>query len=865
MKNKHKVTSLTAIASVIITIFSTKGGAAQSEMSNPEQPDANSAAVMEYNPDFIRGGGVDVARFKEGNPVTAGVYNVLVTVNGERRGKYDVHFNELSTADNALAAFTLQELQAIGIKIDETTKPGLKKQAMVIADKRFTIQELIDKSHVYYNQSDFELDITVPQANQIVFPRGYTDPSRWDSGETVGYLDYNANIYSTYNASSHYSDPNNDYTSTVSFLGGLNLLDWRLRKRTNLNWAKNDGGMKTDNLYTYAAKDITAFKSQFLIGDSNTNGEVFDSFNLRGAQLTSDDRMLPEGLRNYSPIVRGVADTNAKVTIMQHGQKIYETVVPRGQFELSDIGAMGYGGDLQMTITEADGRQKFTTIPFSAPPMLLHQGVTRFSIALGELRDDVLRDLPKILQGTVRYGLKNRLTVYGGAQFGEFYQSLAIGNAINTIIGGFSIDMTRARSKLGDEGTKWGNSYKIAYSKYLDQTNTNMTIAAYRYSSEGYYSLRDASIEREGYRHDDYLGSSYRAKQSFSVTVSQALWANISLDISGTYYNYWDDRGTAKQYSITYNQALDNFSYSLSALRNSDEDGNYENTVLVSVNVPFGRSSADRPLFDSLYTSYSNSNKGNEQFSTNLSGSRGPQDEVNYGMGTSFANADSEGSHDAFSGYVNYRSPIGQYGLTGSVDNRESSQVSFSASGSVVAHKGGVTLGPQLGEYPFAIIGAKGAKGATIINGNGAKIDGRGYAIMPSLTPYRENQINVSTKGLPDTVDVLENEKIVVPRMGAAIGVDMKTLVGVPVVLILRDQNNEFLPIGTEIVDDNNVSQSVIGQGGMAFVRGWDPLTQNLYAHINKDKCKISPQQGQPLSTAVASNSITQLEAICVR
>lgn len=863
MKNKEKATSLTAIASVILTILTNRGWAAQTAVPQTQTKLSENAATMDFNPDFIRGGGVDVTRYSTGNPVSAGINTVLISVNGENRGKYDVHFTGSGTAENAPAQFTLEELQKIGIKLDEKTRLAIEKDKNGTAGKRFTIQELIPKSSVYYNQSDFELNITVPQANQIVFPRGYTDPSRWDSGDTVGYLDYNANIYSTFNSSPHYSDKSSDYSSNISLLGGLNLLDWRIRKRTNLSWVKDNGSMHTDNLYTYAATDVTPLKSQFIIGDSNTNGEVFDSFSLRGAQLNSDDRMLPEGLRNYSPVVRGFAESNAKVTIMQHGQKIFETVVPPGQFELADIGAMGYGGDLQMTITEADGRQKFTTIPFSAPPMLLHQGITRFSVAVGELRDSLIHDLPKILQGTVRYGLKNQLTVYGGAQVGEFYQALTIGNAINTIIGGFSIDLTRARSKLGsDEGTKWGNSYRAAYSKFIDQTNTNMTLAAYRYSSEGYYSLRDASLEREGRQHEnDYLGASYRAKQSFSITLSQELWNNSSLNFTGSYYNYWSNQRTARQYAITYNQALRHFSYSLSALRNSDEDGNYENTFLVSVNVPFGRSETERPIFDSLYTSYSTSNKGNEQLYANVSGSRGEQNEINYGMGTGFTNMENEGSHDTVNGYVNYRSAVGQYGVTGSIDNRESKQLSFTANGSVVAHKGGVTLGPQLGESPFAIIGAKGAKGASIVNGNGAKIDSRGYAIMPSLTPYRENQVDVNTKGLPNNVDVLENQKIVVPRMGAAIGVDMKTLIGAPIVLILRDKNREYLPIGTEVVDDKNVSQSMVGQGGMAFVRGWEPLTQTLYARLNNGKCRIIPNRTDALPAD--NKNIVQLEATC--
>ena len=49
---------------------------------------------------------------------------------------------------------------------------------------------------------------------------------------------------------------------------------------------------------------------------------------LRGARMYSDDRMLPMGSTGYAPVIRGVANSNAKVSVTQSGNKIYETSVP---------------------------------------------------------------------------------------------------------------------------------------------------------------------------------------------------------------------------------------------------------------------------------------------------------------------------------------------------------------------------------------------------------------------------------------------------------------------------------------------------------------------------------------------------------
>ncbi len=55
-------------------------------------------------------------------------------------------------------------------------------------------------------------------------------------------------------------------------------------------------------------------------------------------------------------------------------------------------------------------------------------------------------------------------------------------------------------------------------------------------------------------------------------------------------------------------------------------------------------------------------------------------------------------------------------------------------------HRDGLTLGPNVGDT-FALVEAKGASGAGVRGGQGARVDGNGYALVPSLSPYRYNPI----------------------------------------------------------------------------------------------------------------------------
>ncbi len=82
------------------------------------------------------------------------------------------------------------------------------------------------------------------------------------------------------------------------------------------------------------------------IGEAYTTGELFDSIGYRGASLASDDRMLPDSLRGYAPVVRGIAETNARIEVRQNQQLISSTVSP-GSFVIDDLYPTGYGGDLK--------------------------------------------------------------------------------------------------------------------------------------------------------------------------------------------------------------------------------------------------------------------------------------------------------------------------------------------------------------------------------------------------------------------------------------------------------------------------------------------------------------------------------------
>ncbi|WP_035567913.1 fimbria/pilus outer membrane usher protein, partial [Caballeronia sordidicola] len=330
-------------------------------------PQTQTGAVDEVSFDnmYLRGDGgtaVDTSRFTRGNAVTPGTYSVDLIVNGTRLAREDIRF---ATPDGKLGSkpcFSRALLQRAGVDLAKADAAAGRSAAT--ADTCDEIASVVPGATVDFDFTQQTLELSVPQAFMKNSARGYVSPELWDQGVNGGFISYNANTYHT---------EGSGIGSSQSYLGlsaGLNIGAWHLRHQSSISAGT---GQKTqfDNIATYAQRDITRLGSQLTVGDANTTGEIFDGVSFRGVQLATDDRMLPESMRGYAPVVRGTAETNARVTIRQNGQVLQETNVAPGPFEITDLYSTGYGGDLVVTVTEADGRSKEFTVPFASVAQLL--------------------------------------------------------------------------------------------------------------------------------------------------------------------------------------------------------------------------------------------------------------------------------------------------------------------------------------------------------------------------------------------------------------------------------------------------------------------------------------------------------------
>lgn len=782
-------------------------------------------AQVEFDSRFLFGGAMDISRFSQGNVVLPGLYVADVKVNGERVGKLDVLFKAVGGAGHTEPCFSPRELDQLGVDM-------ARVQAAVKADPANAItagagadisecqplRVAVPGAFADMNVGDLLLEISVPQAYLHSRARGWVDPSRWDEGITAGMLDYSLNGY-TSRPNGMGSSFSNAYLGLTS---GLNVGAWRLRQRSTKSWS-NRGNSSWNSLETYAQRDIAPWRSQIVLGDSQTSGELFDTSNLRGVRLSSDDRMLPDSLRSYAPVVRGIADTNAVVTVRQGGRVLYEQNVPAGPFELADLPAAGYGGDLEVTVQEADGRQNTFSVPFSTVPLLLREGLHRYSVGMGKYRNAENDNEPWMLEATYQYGITDGVTAYAGTQASEGYASVMLGSAVNTPVGAFSLDVTGARTRVNGTNNE-GVSTRINYANILSSTGTRFSLAGYRYSTSNYYSLRDAVYARSGREDDTYGWADYRVRERFQINMSQPVGERGNVFITGSRQNYWrPDSGSDLQFQVGYGGAIRSLSYSIYAQRlRSGSNGDMSNQVMLTLSIPLGRNGMDAGArFNSLSSTVTRASNGDHMAQVSASGTGGTDSRVSFGVNASTAQSGGSSSitTNTLGGYGTYRAPFGTYSANASVGNH-SKQAAVGVRGALVAHSGGITAGPSLGRA-VALVEAKGAAGARLINGQGAQIDSNGYALVPALTPYRVNNIMLDPSKVGMDVDLGSTSQEIVPTLDSIVRVEMRTTQGRPVLLRLHRESGEAVPLGADVFqEEDDLALGTVGQAGTALVRG---------------------------------------------
>lgn len=731
-----------------------------------------------------------------------------------------------------MACLTKTDWRDIGLKTDAVAALSPVAEEQCLSPGRY-----IPQAYTAFDFEQMRLDISLPQAIVKNRPRGWISPERWDEGINALMLGYRFNGS---NSRGDYSNSNNHF---LSLDNGLNLGPWRLRDTrswSHYSSSRGDTRSRWERLNTYAERAIIPLRSQLLLGESSTDGELFDAFSFRGAKLSTDEGMYPDNQRGFAPMVKGVAYSNARVSIRQNGSLIYQTFVPPGAFVIDDLHPVSSGGDLDVTVTEADGTPRTFTVPYSSVPLLQREGRVRWSVVAGRFRSNSHRyDAPEFAQGTVQWGLPYDTTVYGGTQVAEKYRAGLLGAGVNLgRWGGMSADFTHASSELADKSRHTGQSVRFLYARSMSSLGTTVRLAGYRYSTRGFHTLSETALKgMTGWLYDydevdaegrpvqrpytDYYNLYDTKRSRIQANVSQKLGDLGSLYVTGTRQTYWKNNRSTDSLTAGYSGALGPVNYNLSwSYSKASHQPHSDRMGWLSFSLPFSAlmpGHSERPSVTRLTGNMSRSSSGRSSYMAGASGALLDDYNLNWSVQQGYRREGTSGGRNGNSGNasLNYR---GTYGSTtlGYSHSPGTRQVNYGLTGGVVIHRNGVTLGQQPGTTSV-LVAAPGAAGVPVMNGSGVKTDWRGYALLPYSSEYRETTISLDASGLDEQTELEETSVRVVPTRGALVRAAFRASNGVRA-LVRMTRDGKPLPFGTTVTAGS--SSGITGDNGVVYLTG---------------------------------------------
>ncbi|HCL5252126.1 TPA: fimbrial biogenesis outer membrane usher protein [Salmonella enterica] len=780
---------------------------------------------------------VDIRQFNRSNALPPGSYKVDVVVNGKYIERQEIKFSQDTPESELHPCFVAVKeiLSSYGVKVD-----ALKKLTNVDNAACVNPVPLIDGSIWLLDANKLVLNISIPQIYLDHFAYDYISPARWDEG--INALMVNYDFSGTHTIQSNYGSENDD-SYYLNLRNGINLGAWRLRNYSTLS--STDGRSEYHSVNSYIQRDIAALRSQIMVGDTWTASDIFDGTQVRGIRLYTDDDMLPSSQNGFAPVVRGIAKSNATVIIRQNNYVIYQSAVPQGAFEITDLNTTSGGGDLDVTVKEEDGSEQHFTQPFASLAILKREGQTDIDISAGEMRDE--SDFtPNVIQAQVMHGLPWGLTLYGGSQIAEDYASAALGMGKDMgAFGAVSFDITQAHSHFDDDGDdKDGQSYRFLYSKRFDDTDTNFRLVGYRYSTEGYYTLNEWA-SRQAHDSDFWVTGNRRSRIEGTWTQSLGRnWGNFYLTVSRQ--EYWQTDEVERLVQFGYNNNwrqvswgvswnyTDSINHSTDSDDGSSDDYGKEQIFMLTLSIPLSG------WLDSSYVNYSmtQNNHNDSTMQAGVGGTLLEGHNLSYNVQESWSSM----PEDTYSGStsLNYD---GTYGtVNGSYDySRDSQRFNYGARGGILVHSGGITFSQELGET-VALVEAPGADGLSVENATGVSTDWRGYTVKTQLNPYSENRIAIDSSYFSKANVELDNTVVnLVPTRGAVVKAMFVTHVGYRVLFNVKQANGKAVPFGAMAsaeLESGSVT-GIVGDNGDLYLSGMPESGQFtvVWGSNAADKC----------------------------
>ncbi|SFB39442.1 Outer membrane usher protein FimD/PapC [Pseudomonas simiae] len=787
---------------------------------------ASAAEEFQFNIDVLDvkdRANLDLGVFASANFIMPGQYSLLVHVNRDSLTEYAIDY--LPADDDpksSVACLSPALVNELGLKahvikslswwhdgacLNLSSVPGMQARGD------------LGVSALYLSIPQDQLEYTAPN---------WDPPSRWDEGITGALLDYNFNAQTT--ERKHGKGRSDTFSGNGT--AGVNLGAWRLRGDWHTQMQRSDDQPSLNQFAWnrfYALRAIPSLRSSLIVGEDYLDSNLFGSFRYTGANLSSNDSMLPPNLRGYAPEVTGVARTNARVVIRQQDRVLYDTQVPPGAFRIQDLND-AVSGQLDVRVEEQDGSVQEFQLDTASIPYLTRPGMVRYKLAAGKPSDwEHQMDGPAFATGEFSWGVSNGWSLYGGSLGAKDYGSLAMGVGRDLMtFGALSFDVTQSRATLQDD-TLSGKSYRASYSKRFDEYDSQITFAGYRFSEQNYLSMGEFIEARRGSR------SLNHSKELYTATLSKQFRDSaLSLYLNYNHQTYWNSQASDR-YSLSLSRyfnvgGLKNLTLSLTAYQNR-ANGTSDDGAYLSVSIPWGNTGS---------ISYNSSvNRGDASHSLSY---YDRIDERNHYM----VSAGQASSGQTASGYLSHDGDLAQVVASASYQAGEYTAAGLSLQGGATITRQGAALhrsnimgGTRL------LIDTQGVADVPVRGNGGITRTNRfGKAVVTDVNSYYRNQASIVLDSLADDVEATQSVTQATLTEGAIGYRRFDVIAGHKAMVVIRMGNHRAPPFGASVKNSRGQETGIVGEGGSTYLSGMKPGEHMSLYWDGSERCQFTlPEQ----------------------
>lgn len=607
--------------------------------------------------------------------------------------------------------------------------------------------------------------------------------------------------------------------------------------------------------YTYWQTDFPEKMTSLVIGDASPlTGSWGGSLPYAGIQYGSNIALRPGYFFTATPIINGTVNTPTTADILLNGAQTNKVDLAGGNFNLYNLPIVNGDGTVTVNIQNPNGNgYQSYVLPYYTSPKVLNNTTYLYQYNIG---------VPQTMTGT---GM-NLNSYQVSSLVGATQHYIGITNQYTMEIRAEA--QTNQFANLGiSHNMIWLNKFLTSFTTAVSQSESGMGTLF------GFNLSRQSSLPNSiGFGYNAYLYSNNFAQLGMmgsSAQLQQTIFGNyntpfgLTMALGYTNNSAYTENGNMSLYNLTLNwQFLRNFMINSSTSR-TNQNGNKTFGTNLGLTVTFDNASSLNAQYN--YQGGNNSQNINT-YNMNYQYAS-PSNLWGYNVGGQYDDSDMA-TPTGINGSAYYLFKNFNSNISGSYANNNNYNSSLMISGNTVIGSNGVSFG-QYSNLSFILVKV-GDLPNVGIKQNGSIVgstDRNGVFIIPNVSPYLPQDIQVNASDLPFNTELDSYSKRVVAPLNGGARVFFMPVSYVPAMAYLRYNNNKKPPVGytaTVYNDDGNTKIEdvyIIDNGQVQLTKYTPKMNYHLEFTVREGtfSCPITKENINP---ADSNEYITSLGTI---